>query len=120
MTHRLHINNAEIQRTDKYTYLGVVLDEGLTFEPHAKNVINRVSTKLNQLKKVRKCLSKKVALLVYKNMMLPIAEYGDIYLYSATQDSRKKLRTLQNKALRCALLKDNRYNTTDLHTEAKL
>ena len=120
LTRKLRINNAEIQRTDKYTYLGVVLDERMSFELHAKNVINRVSTKVYQLKKVRKFLSKRAALMVYKNMILSIVEYWDIYLYSATKDSRKKLQTMQNIALRCALLKDSRYNTTDLHAEAKL
>ena len=83
VTRMLRISNAEIQRTDKYTYLGVVLDERMSFELHAKNVINRVSTKVYQLKKVRKFLSKRAALMVYKNMILPM-EYGDIYLYSAT------------------------------------
>ena len=53
-------------------------------------------------------------------MVLPLVEQGDIYLSSSTKDSRKKLQILQNKALRCALVKENRFSTKELHKEAQL
>ena len=98
----------------------MTLDENLTFDAHVKSVISKVSAKVFQLKKLRQYLTPKSALLIYKNMILPIIEYGDIYLYSASQENRKKLQTLQNKALRCALQKDKYYDTKALHNEAKL
>ena len=52
---------------------------------------------------------------IYKHMILPILEYGDIFLHSATQKIRKKLQTLQNKALRCALGKDKITGSDLLH-----
>ena len=39
------------------------------------------------------------ALMMYKNMILPIIEYGDIYMYSSTAEYRKQLQTIQNGAL---------------------
>ena len=116
----LKVNSTIIERVPTFSYLGVVLDQHLTFDNHAKYTIDRVSAKVYQLKKIRKLLTKKAALLIYKNMILPIMEYGDIYMTSATQDNRKKLQKLQNKALKCALEKDKRFNTNLLHDEAKI
>ena len=53
-------------------------------------------------------------------MILPLVEYGDIYISSATKGNRKKLQILQNKALRCALQKYSQFNSNELHKEAKL
>ena len=117
---RLAVNNLEIERVPHYNYLGMVLDQHLTFENHTKYTINRVSPKIYQLAKMRKYLTSKAALLVYKNMILPILEYGDIFLSSATCENRKKLQRLQNKALKCALATDKTYSTNRLHIEAKL
>ena len=111
------INDEQIQPTKTYTYLGIKLDEQLSMETHANSVIQRVSNKIYQLTKIRSFITKRAALLIYKHMILPILEYGDIFLHSATQKIRKKLQTLQNKALRCALGKDK---ITRLHEEAKI
>ena len=116
----LSINGESIQRAKTYTYLGIRLDEQLSMETHANSVIQRVSDKIYQLTKIRSFITKRAALLIYKNMILPILEYGDIFLHSATQKVRKKLQTLQNKALRCALGKEKIVSSDLLHTEAHL
>ena len=115
-----NINDTVIDRTKSYTYLGIKLDEQLTLETHATALITRVSNRIYQLTKIRPFITKKAALMIYKNMILPILEYGDVFIHSAPQKVRKKLQTLQNKALKCALQKDKYYNSIDLHTEAKL
>ena len=58
--------------------------------------------------------------MVYKNMFLPVLEYGNIFLSSATAENRKKLQTLQNKGLRCALIRDRDTSSDELHEDAKL
>ena len=114
------ISGRVVERTKTYTYLGIKLDEQLSLDTHANLLIKRVSTKIYHLTKIRSFVTKKAALLIYKNMILPILEYRDIFLHSASQKTRKKLQTLQNKALRCALIRDKLYETEDLHREAKL
>ena len=115
-----YINGTVIDRAKTYTYLGIKLDEQLSLDTHANCLIKRVSTKIYQLKKIRSFITKKAALLIYKNMILPILEYGDVFLHSASQKVRKKLQVLQNRALKCALQKDKYFSTDDLHEEAKL
>ena len=58
--------------------------------------------------------------MVYKNMLLPILEYGDVFLTATSVINRKRLQVLQNKGLRCALNKGLETSTKDLHAEAKL
>ena len=116
----LYIDKSKIDRVNKYTYLGVSLDPQLNFEDHAAEVISRVSAKIYQLKKIRPVLTDKAALLIYKNMILPILEYGDVFFSSVTLETKKQLQKLQNRALKCALRKDRLYGTKDLHSEAKL
>ena len=55
-----------------------------TFEKHLNHTIRKVSDKLYQLRKVGQCLTSKAALLISKNMILPILEYGDLYMTSAS------------------------------------
>ena len=117
---QFQIDGTTIQRTQTYTYLGIKLDEQLTLETHANELIRKVSAKIYQLTKIRAFLTSKAAVLIYKNMILPILEYADIFLHSASQKIRKKLQTLQNKALRCALHKNKYAGSADIHKEARI
>ena len=117
---KVHIHGNELERVTKYSYLGVLMDEQLTFELHANSTISKVSNKMYQLKRMRPFLTRKAALLVYKNMILPILEYGDIVMDSASKLIKKRLQTLQNKALRCALEVDKATSSSVIHREAKL
>ena len=101
-----NIGEKTLQRAKTYTYLGIKLDEQLSLEKRANSLISKVSNKIYHLSQIRSFITKKAAILIYKNMILPILEYGDIFLHSASQKIRKKLQTLKNKALRCALDRD--------------
>ena len=103
-----------------YKYLWVTLDSQLNYDKHIQNTIARVSLKLKQLRRMRYFLDVRAATLIYKTMILPIMEYGDIFLVGATAENRKKLQTLQNKGLRCALRRDIEVSTDELHRQAKL
>ena len=116
----LSIQKNCIDRVSCYSYLGIWLDEQLNFNRHASSIVSRTSYKIHQLRKIRHFINSKAALLVYKNMILPVVEYGDIYLSSVSKESQKKMQTLQNRAIKCALSKEKRFSTKMLHTEAKL
>ena len=103
-----------------YKYLGVTLDNQLNFNLHVNKLIASVSAKLKQFQRMRSFLNVKAALLVYKSMMLPVLEYGDIFLSATTLKNRKRLQVLQNKGLRCALNKGIESSTDELHAEARL
>ena len=116
----LRFDGSPLQQVLTYKYLGMTLDNQLNFKAHVNKVIASVSRKLKQFQRMRVFLSARAAMLVYKSMLLPILEYGDVFLSAATLVNRKRLQVLQNKGLRCALNKGLETSSKDLHTEAKL
>ena len=112
-------NGVSLKKVSSYKYLGVTLDSQLNYEKHIQQTISSASGKLAQFRRMRGFLNEKAALLVYKNMLLPVIEYRDILLTGATTVRRKKLQTLQNKGLRCALRKDRFTSSSELHRDAK-
>ena len=114
------VDDVPLSIVNCYKYLGVTLDSQLNYNKHVQNTIARVSLKLRQLRRMRYFLDIRAATMVYKNMILPILEYGDIFLVGATIENKKKLQILQNKVLRCALLKDFDTSVDELHRLAKI
>ena len=109
-----------LQSVHSYKYLGVTIDCQVNYNLHVNKIVAFVSSKLKQFQRMRSFLTVKAALLVYKSMMLPILEYGDVFLSATTVKNRKKLQVLQNKGLRCALNIGTEVSTDDLHNEANL
>ena len=77
------LNNVPLQNVVSYKYLGVSLDNQLTYNLHVNKLIVSVMAKLKQFRRMRGFLHAKATLMVYTNMLLPILEYCDIFL-SAT------------------------------------
>ena len=66
----------------------------------ASHLYNRIQVKLFTLAKIRKCIDKNTANMIYKQTLLPIFDYGGFLIDSCTQKSRSDLQKLQNKVLR--------------------
>ena len=65
------------------------------------------------------CQKLYLGVVVYR-MEQTMRKYGNIYMLSTTKQNRKRLQTLQNKSLKCALKNDKKYNTKALHKEANI
>ena len=109
-----------LQKVSSYKYLGITLDPQLSYNIHVNKVIHLVSSKLKQFQRMRSFLNTKAAMMVYKGMILPILEYGDVFFSATSTENRRRLQVLQNKGLRCALNKDLEVSSEDLHREAHL
>ena len=116
----MQIDKVPLQIVNSYKYLGITLDQKLNYNLHVSRIISSVSAKLKQFQRMRSFLSVKAAILVYKGTILPLLEYGDVFLNAATVENRKKLQILQNKCLRCALNKGIETSSDELHKDAKL
>ena len=116
----IKVENLPLSVTPSYKYLGITLDSQLNYNTHVQQVITSVANKLRQFRRMRFFLDTKTATLIYKNMILPVLEYGDIFMVGTSVENRKRLQILQNKGLRCALNKDRTTSREELHTEADL
>ena len=90
----------------QYKYLGVILDSNLAFTKHLNNVIRIVSHKINLLAKVRRYLDNRASLLIYKIMILPYFDYGDILFMKSQKHLLLKLDHLQKRALKMHITGD--------------
>ena len=117
---KLTVGGIELERVLTYSYLGMTLDPSLNFDKHVNKLVARATNKVKQLKKMRNFLTTEAAMLVYKNMMMPILEYGDVFLTAVSKENRDKCQIVQNKALRIVHRVDNLYGTDLMHKESKL
>ena len=116
---KITVNNQQLQIVPTYKYLGFTLDSVLSFNSHLSNVIGVVLYKINLLCRVRKYLTDEVALKVYKSMILPYFDYGDVIYGTAGKDALDKLQRLQNKGLKICKGYNRRHDTDDLHRVTK-
>ena len=74
----LKYNATIIERVENYKYLGIKLDYNLTFSEHAMCIRSKVIPRLKMLNKVKQILNRKTKLTLYKTLIAPLFDYGDI------------------------------------------
>lgn len=76
-----------------------------------------INSKLYLFNKIRKYISCKTALILYKSSILSYFDVGD---NAANKTILSKLQVMQNKALRCIFCDITDCNTNELHVKANL
>ena len=119
--YRFIMKGESLKVVKSFNYLGVVMDSKLSFENQCNKVLISGRIKLKHLRRLKKFMDKDLALLMYKQMIMPALEYGDIMLESGPDLLYKSVQTIQNHCLRCCLnILDPRLITIDeLHTTCK-
>lgn len=116
----INVNNVTLDWVTDYKYLGIILDESLTFLKHIDYIANIIKRKVYLLRKIRSYISTSIAVILYKASILSYFDIGDIFYNSANINSLTKLQTLQNRALRCIYYNNSNLSTNELHVRAKL
>ena len=116
------ILNQEVKYVSKYSYLGIVLDSELSLAPLCKSIENRVSNKVYVLRKIRRYITYKAAIQIYKQMILPFFDYAGFLLVACNKDKKGDLQVIQNDALRFCdnTHRNDRVLLEILHNKAKL
>ena len=92
----IKINGEFVNHTLQYKYLGVLLDQCLTFHEQICAVYRKASARLKLLKRVRHNLTTYAAKRVYLNMIQPIITYcPSVYLGLSTH-LKEKLQSVQD------------------------
>ena len=86
-----------------FKYLGVVVDESLSWNNHVSYVASRVYPKLKLLGRISSFLSPEILLKIYKTTNLPIWDYGCIVWGFCSKKNTDFLKRLQNKAMQIIL-----------------
>ena len=104
----LSIDNQPIQQTDTFNFLGVTIDETVSWRPHINNIGNKISKAVGIMKKLRSFLPQSILLSLYNSLVLPHIYYG-ILVWGFNVP---RLFKLQKKAVR--VLSSSKYNA---HTD---
>ena len=96
----VHVNNTCISTVNSYEYLGMIMDNRLAMNDHIDNMWKKANMKVGILSKIRRFISQKTAINIYKCMIRPHLDYIDFVVESGSSDRIKKLTRLQEKAIR--------------------
>lgn len=96
----LHLGNDPLEEVATYKYLGVHIDKDLSFTTQAKSVLKNAAHKVYLLAKIRSNLTVKAALDVFKVMILPLLDQGDVFYHGAVKVHLNRLQLIQNRAIR--------------------
>ena len=116
----LSIDGQKLQQVQNFKYLGLVLDEALTFESHISYICKKANQKNGVLRKIRKYLTQKLSLMLYKSLVLPHFDYVDVVYMTATKEQLGRLQLIQNQSCRIILKAHKRTHIVDMHTTLKI
>ena len=114
------LQNDVLQRTPNYKYLGVYIDAHLNFNSHVDKCCKIVSHKLYLLSKIRQFITTDACTKIFKSMIIPLFDYGDV-IYTGTSDKNlSNLQKLQNRGLRICLNNQIYVSRIQLHQSCKV
>jgi hypothetical protein len=96
----LVIGSANIKKVSQTTFLGIVLDEKLSWECHIKTLAVKLSKGLYALQRSKHFLPKHVLKIIYFTMCHSHLEYGNVLWGDAAYKHLKKINTIQKRAVR--------------------
>ena len=92
----------------------------MNFTSHIDYVVKKSTQKLGALAKVRKCVNRPTALMLYKSMILPHFDYCSIVYMHTSAANLNRLQVIQNSACRIIFLANRDCHVTDMHRTLKL
>ena len=117
---QLSLSNQILERVCSYKYLGLTLDEHLTYNKHIKEMNRLVSHKLYLLSKVRKYITTDACINIFKTMVLSLLEYCDVLYAGTTQRNLGDIDKLFYRGLRICMYTNNYTSREILCNECKI
>uniref|UniRef100_A0A672G3Z8 Reverse transcriptase domain-containing protein n=1 Tax=Salarias fasciatus TaxID=181472 RepID=A0A672G3Z8_SALFA len=97
---RLSIQGLEIERVHEVKFLGVLIDEHLTWKSHTERVKTKLSQTVAVLHKLKESLNKNALLLLYNSLIIPHLTYCIEVWGNACKTYLDPICILQKRALR--------------------
>ena len=96
----LSINDTELDEVNAFKFLGVTVDQNLTWKNHIDELAKKCSSRIGILYKVRQFLPESALLSLYYTLFLSHINYGITAWSSAGSVDKNRLHVLQKRALR--------------------
>ena len=92
-----------IEIVDQYKYLGVVLDEKLSFDKHVNHLFDKSYPKLKLLNNIRSNIGQSTSIYLYNCMLHPLFGFNDYIYDNMNASDANELQVLQNICIRTCL-----------------
>ena len=92
------IDGYSLERTKTYKYLGIELNESLSWDSHIDNTIKKVSAGLGAIKRVTNLVPRETLIMIYKALIQPYFDYCSAVWGSIGVGQSERLQKLQNRA----------------------
>ena len=100
---KLMIDRTQIAQVQEIKFLGILIDDKMTWKSHINYISNKISKSIGILYKVRHVLSNEWKLNLYKTFVLPYLNYCNIIWASTYKTNIKPLLIKQKRALKIVL-----------------
>ena len=117
---KLKLFSENLNYVESCDYLGIRLDCKLNMNAFSVKVKSSVLHKIYMLSKIRKFLTLEAAVLVFKNMILPYFEYGNVFLSICEESILKKLDRIYIRGIKIALKSYDKIDEKTLLDKIKL
>ena len=100
MTVQLEIDGVEIERVTQNKFLGITIDDKLSWKSHIKHVRTKISKSISILNKAKQFLDHKSLRTLYCSLVLPYLSYCAEVWGNTYKSSLHSLSVLQKRAIR--------------------
>ena len=114
------IDGNVLQRVASTKFLGVFIDEKLSWKTHIDQIAVKIAKGLGAMGRVRNIVPNSVLLTLYQTMIYPYLTYCNLVWGSARATSLHKLVCLQNRAVRLVTRANFRSSCDPLYARCKL
>lgn len=96
----LTINGVKINKSNQEKYLGLILDEKLTWRPHIENIKSKIIPLTGALRRISSYLPKQIKYHLYNSLVKPHLDYLVPVWGSSADSNIKQLQISQNKLIK--------------------
>ena len=114
------LSGQKIHRSSSVKYLGILIDENLSWEHHLRSLSSKLARAVGFLSKLRHCLNYKTLLSVYYALFDSHINYCIQCLGHVNITSLEKIEKLQNKAMRIIHFKTQRDSVKPLYIRSRI
>ena len=107
------LDGKELTRVAEFKYLGVILDESLTWNAHVNYLLSKVSKRIGILGRTRRNISMYTANTIYKSFILPVIDYCDSVWNCCGLSNAHRIERLQRRAARIVMQTDSSDDALD-------
>ena len=117
---KVFLNGSIIERVDSFKFLGIYIDEHLTWKSHMNKVLSKIQRNLGVVRRISCFLTRKALIQLFHSLIMSHIRYGIIVWHYHQIALRKKIQACANKFLRMIFFMKRRESVKKLMLDNKI